>query len=205
MNKTVTGPVAFCDIYGFSALIRADVQMLSERMFDLLQSLDDIAKQGFAIQHFSDSFVVTAKTSIGREEGLKAILEFLPAILDAATARGFALRGGVSYGETIVKNNVALGTAVLTAYKYEHMIAAPIVWLPETEVMENDTQLIVTRKRIRDFDVREGGIRSGYAVLPHAKHTFISLAQRYLTVAKRDGPGTVAAAWAEAIEIVSDE
>lgn len=202
MTATVTGPVAFCDIYGFSSLIRKDVKNLSNSIFEFLADLDGIAKQGFQIQHFSDSFVITATTSVGRQEGIKAILEFIPAILDLANARGFALRGGVSYGETIVMNRVALGVAVLKAYEYEHMIAAPIVWLPESEVMEGIDRLIVTMKRRQQFNIRNGGIRSGYLVLPNATNVFESLARSQLAITARDGPATVAEAWTEALRLV---
>lgn len=201
----INGPVAFCDIYGFSSLIREDVQSLSARIFDLLENLRAIPKQGFEIQHFSDSFVVTAKASIGRQEGMRAILEFIPSLLDVAAARGLALRGGISYGQTIVKSNVALGTAVLKAYEYEHMITAPVVWLPESETFENDIPLIVSGKKIQKLTTRDGGVRSGIVIPPHARSVFVSLAQQQMRNAQIFGPATVAAAWASAIDLVIEK
>lgn len=82
------------------------------------------------------------------------------------------------------------------------MITAPIVWLPESEVVDNNVPLIVTGKKLQEFNTHDGGIRSGYAVLPHARNVFESLANQQLLLTLRDGPALVAKAWAEALKMV---
>jgi len=119
--------VAFIDVLGFSAMVKADAAGQCVKYLDAFREVLEEVKSAFPevddgldAKMFSDSIVLAAPLSPD------AVIEVLKACANLQRRflrRGILLRGGVSYGKHYADSTVMFSEGLISAYHIESQLA----------------------------------------------------------------------------------
>lgn len=156
---------------------------------------------------FSDSlFLAYAESSPKmRAQALYRCVGELHRILELFASYKLPLRGGVAFGDFILGRDLLIGEAVLRAVLYERLAFAPVVLLPERELLRADCNTSRLKKRPRLLPVRDNGLIRARVIFPHGKAEFSRFVEAERDRAAMHGPFDVARAWQLAAELLRDE
>lgn len=133
--------LAYFDTYAFSSFMDLAISTdIVNRLINLRKGIFDIAKShNYKLMMFSDSGyllyelpkdVVRGNNPTEFRERINEFCQQVVHCYDAYLDKGLLIRGGISYGEIIVKKNFLLGTPVLEAVQLEREGIAPLLVVP---------------------------------------------------------------------------
>jgi hypothetical protein len=145
----------YADVYGFSALVREDVDATAQRLVSLTQKCTAIvnrvhAGQAFSthLSFFSDNLMMIFKTvdvdesqpnaaDKVRKNSLVTVQSFLVTcgkLYSCSIEENLPFRGAVAVGDISVSGNQFLGSPIIRAVEFEKRVRLPLIFLPEAEI-----------------------------------------------------------------------
>jgi len=116
--------VAFVDILGFSAMVKSDCEVNTERMkyFELLKYLNKQVKeiQECEVTQFSDSVIFSLPLS---EDNYLKLLEVVMNYQYKLLLEGIICRGAISFGKHYKENDFMFSQGLIEAYQLESKAA----------------------------------------------------------------------------------
>lgn len=210
--STTDAWVAYLDVYGFSALVRAsreEMDRLSEslaRAQAATQAEIDKRKDPAKLLLFSDSLFLTYPVGgAGRDHvraALHKCLEDVAAVLERFCREALPLRGGIAFGRVGLGPNLLVGDPVIRAAEYEKLLVAPLVLLPEVELERAQCSDPQIRRRPQLVSVRDGGIIKARVIAPRNLERYRKFVAERLDRAAVEGPYDTTRAWVLAAELL---
>ena len=193
--------IVFLDVYGFKAIVGSKDSIdisnnLCEgyaKIYSFLQTQEYIPK----LYILSDSIFLCYPIENQTEKLLivQKCIDDVKNIMGIFLEINLPLRGGIAYGEASYNDTLLVGKAVVKAVEYEGYIPAPLVLLPEREVIENLTgNESGVPPEFKVINTKSGKI-SGKIIMPFPIENFANAINAKLEKHLRDGPPEVAAAW----------
>ena len=112
--------VAFVDILGFSAMVKSDCEVITEKMkyFELLKYLNKQVKeiQDCEITQFSDSVIFSLPLSA---DNCMKLIEVVMNYQYKLLLEGIICRGAISFGKHYKENDFMFSQALIEAYQLE--------------------------------------------------------------------------------------
>lgn len=119
--------VAFIDVLGFSAMVKADAASQGEKYLEAFREVLEEVKTSFQdveggldAKMFSDSIVLAAPLS---PDAVIDVLKACANLQQRFLKRGILLRGGVSYGKHFADSTVMFSEGLISAYHIESQLA----------------------------------------------------------------------------------
>lgn len=204
INPPSIGWVIFLDVYGFTDLAERDCKGTIRRLHSCYRDIRRLEWTGQPPKTFtfSDSTYLFYEAR-GQTHKIRVIEKFvtdIERIMSIFADQCLPLRGGCAYGEVAMSRTSLVGEPLARAYRYEGMVPAPLVLLPQQEVMNRrrPDYLHYAAPKMTKVHLKGGGIMNGKLIHPFPLDGFVKLVQQQLKRCSIWGPPSVAQAWLDA-------
>jgi hypothetical protein len=189
--------VSYLDIYGFREMVRsAELAGRVKQLYDnLTRAEDSIRRKNRTTITFriSDNFFYIHPIKKDHREAFDECLYDIRLAIDAYIHQGFPLRGGVAFGQVAWGPQSLLGDAVSRAVSYEKLAGAPIVIVPERELILG--QVARFARNTVDLEDEGNGIFSAMVVVPRRRTELRRFAESKYKRLRYEGPPRAAKQW----------
>jgi hypothetical protein len=190
--------IAFVDIYGLAA---TSEEVGAARIVKATQELADFARNkatncNLGVISFADTIILVA-SRLEKEDGFDRLVDCLRSIQQFASERTFILRGGVAFGEVAYSDQICIGKAALKAHRIEQQLAAPIIFVPSSEL-----SAIAPRHPQIQIPLKNG-LQRGLVIVPQPLEPFKRTIIDHFENSLINGPPNVAYALNKAIQIIN--
>lgn len=184
--------VFFSDVYGFSALVKEDIERVGNNIQKLHTELQRIShnfhEEGLIHKYFVLSDNILASTELPRDDSvvqnIELFVQFCSDVYEASLRCDLPLRGCLTVGEAIITDNVILGRPVIEAVEFESHINLPLLFIPKKVVsslkalfIEHENTFNQIFHTSYDLAYRDG-IVGCYILQPDNKQELIELADK---------------------------
>jgi len=219
--------VLFADVYGFSDLVKTDIENTSAQLAKLQNEISSMlrrkericADEGIEISYFvlSDNiFLIFGSQSYeennpNNENILSAFINTCGEIYNLSIKHELPFRGAVTAGKVIADSPLLLGKPVIEAVRFEEKVSMPLIFIPVSTLdalgaSNFCSELVLNRKRELSVDVPfDGGLTSCFPIISSDSSLVKRFAFSSYSALKRiPSKSRPAKAWKQTIEVIED-